>query len=99
MANFRGSNSAPAWSPDGRSLAVTLTREGHSQIFLMNADGSNVRRLTTSSGIDTEPAFSVDGASIYFTSDRGGGPQIYRMPVSGGAAQSVTFYGVYNFSA
>ena len=65
----------------------------------MNADGSNVRRLTTSSGIDTEPAFSTDGSSIYFTSDRGGGPQIYRMPVSGGSAQRVTFNGDYNISA
>jgi TolB protein len=43
VANFRGSNSAPAWSPDGKTLAVTLTREGNSQVFLMNADGGNVR--------------------------------------------------------
>ena len=33
VANFRGSNSAPAWSPDGRSLAVTLTREGTHMFF------------------------------------------------------------------
>src|SRR2546426_6590711 len=44
IANFRGSNSAPAWSPDGRRLAVTLSREGGSQIFLLNADGSGLRR-------------------------------------------------------
>ncbi|MCX7269891.1 MAG: Tol-Pal system protein TolB, partial [Burkholderiales bacterium] len=36
LANFKGSNSAPAWSPDGKTFAVTLTKEdGGSQIFLM----------------------------------------------------------------
>src|SRR6478752_618246 len=51
LANFRGSNSAPAWAPDGRTLAVTLSRDGGSQLYLLNADGSNVRRITTSSAI------------------------------------------------
>ena len=97
VANFKGSNSAPAWSVDGRQLAVTLTRDGNSQIYLVNADGSNVRRFTQSGGIDTEPEFSVDG-NVYFTSDRGGGPQVYRMPAGGGDAQRVTFKGDYNIS-
>jgi TolB protein len=97
-ANFRGSNSAPAWSPDGRTLAVTLSREGGSQIFLMNPDGTGVRRLTSSPAIDTEPRYSPDGRWLYFTSDRGGSPQIYRMPASGGEPQRVTFEGSYNVS-
>src|SRR6185295_15513822 len=72
------------------------SREGGSQIFLMNADGSALRRLTHSSAIDTEPRFSPDGQWIYFTSDRGGSPQVYRMPAAGGDAQRVTFEGSYN---
>jgi TolB protein len=55
-----------------------------------------VRRLTSSSAIDTEPRFSPDGQWIFFTSDRGGSPQVYRMPVSGGEPQRVTFEGSYN---
>jgi TolB protein len=97
-ANFKGSNSAPAWSLDGKTLAVALSREGGSQIFLINPDGSNVRRLTSSAAIDTEPRFSPDGQWIYFTSDRGGSPQIYRMPAAGGEPQRVTFEGSYNVS-
>jgi TolB protein len=97
-ANFKGSNSAPAWAPDGSKLAVALSRDGGSQLYLINPDGSNVRRLTQSSGIDTEPVFSPDGQSVYFTSDRGGSPQIYRMPANGGDAQRVTFEGSYNVS-
>jgi TolB protein len=97
-ANFKGSNSAPAWSPDGRTLAVSLSREGGSQIFTINPDGSRLRRLTSSSAIDTEPRYSPDGKWLYFTSDRGGSPQIYRMPSAGGEPQRVTFEGSYNVS-
>src|SRR5688572_4747618 len=97
-ANFRGSNSAPAWSPDGTRLAVCLSREGGSQVFTVNPDGSNLRRLTSSSAIDTEPRWSPDGKWLYFTSDRGGSPQIYRMPAGGGEPQRVTFEGSYNVS-
>jgi TolB protein len=99
VANFKGSNSAPAWSPDGRTLAVTLTRDGLSQLYLIDADGSGQpRRLTTSSGIDTEPTFAPDGRTIYFTSDRGGAPQIYRIATTGGDAVRVTFGSTYNVS-
>ena len=97
-ANFKGSNSAPAWAPDGKTLAVSLSREGGSQIFLVNPDGSGVRRLTSSAAIDTEPRYSPDGQWIFFTSDRGGSPQIYRMPAGGGEPQRVTFEGSYNVS-
>ncbi|MCM5570314.1 Tol-Pal system beta propeller repeat protein TolB [Burkholderiaceae bacterium FT117] len=99
VANFKGSNSAPAWSPDGRTLAVALTIDGLSQIYLIPSDGSAPpKRLTTSTSIDTEPVFTPDGSALYFTSDRGGSPQIYRMPVSGGDASRVTFSATYNVS-
>lgn len=98
LANFRGSNSAPAWSPDGRQLAVTLSRDGGSQLYVMGRDGEGVRRLTTSSAIDTEAAWSPDGKQIYFVSDRGGSPQIYRLPAAGGSAERVSFSGAYNIS-
>lgn len=98
VANFKGSIPAPAWSPDGRKLAVTLSKDGGSQIFTINADGSGVQRLTTGSGINTEPFFAPDGQTVYFTSDRGGSPQIYRTSLNGGDVQRVTFEGSYNVS-
>jgi TolB protein len=102
LANFRGSNSAPAWSPDGKQIAITLSRDGNSQIYVMDSAGTGEpRRLTQSSGIDTEPVFSPDGKSIYFVSDRGGSPQVYRMPAGGeaaGRAERMTFGGNYNIS-
>src|SRR3989442_8430912 len=98
VANYKGSNSAPAWSPDGKQLAAVLTKDGSSQIYLMNADGTNLRRVSFSDAIDTEPFFTPDGQSIYFTSDRGGSPQIYRMPAGGGEPVRMTFEGDYNVS-
>lgn len=98
VADFRGSNSAPAFSPDGQSLVMTLSREGGSQLFSIRRDGTGLRRLTQSSAIDTEAVFSPDGQQIFFVSDRGGGPQVYRMPAGGGSAERVTFNGSYNIS-
>ena len=100
VANFKGSNSAPAWSPDGKTLALTLSRDGGSQLFLLDVGSSSAepRRLATSTAIDTEPVFTADGRLIYFVSDRGGSPQIYKIPTTGGSAERVTFTGSYNIS-
>jgi TolB protein len=101
VASFKGSNSAPAWTPDGSELAVVLTKDGHSQIYMISADGTGpVRRLLTSSGIDTEPVFSADGQTMYFTSDRDGGPQIYRVSAtnSGEVPQRLTYGSTYAVS-
>ena len=98
VANFKGSNSAPAWSPDGRRLAIALARDGLTQIHMVNADGSDLRRILTSASIDTEPCFAPGGEAIYFTSDRSGSPQIYRMNTLGGDLRRVTFNGGYNIS-
>lgn len=100
VANFKGSNSAPAWSPDGKTLALTLSRDGGSQLNLLDVTvaGSQPRRIAQSSSIDTEPVFTADGKTIYFVSDRGGSPQIYRVPVTGGNPERVTFTGTYNIS-
>jgi len=66
VANFKGSNSAPAWAPDGSTLAVALTIDGLSQIYLIPSDGGGQpRRLTSSTSIDTEPVFTPDGRSLY----------------------------------
>ena len=97
IANEKGSNSSPVWAQSGNKLAVSLSKDGHTQIYTVNADGGNLKRVSNSAGIDSEANFAPDG-SIYFMSDRSGGPQIYRMNGEGGEAKRVTFTGNYNIS-
>ncbi len=92
-----GINGAPAFSPDGRQLVVTLGGvDGNLDIHVLDINTRQTRRLTTHRAIDTEGSWSPDGRYIYFTSDRSGGPQIYRVSVDGGTPERVTFEGSYN---
>ena len=97
VSNEPGINGAPSFSPDGRSLVVTLGgRDGNLDIYTLDLRSREKRRLTTHRAIDTEGSWSPDGRHIYFTSDRSGGPQVYRVPASGGSPERVTFEGSYN---
>jgi len=93
-----GVNSSPTFSPDGRMLALVLSRDtGNLDIHTLDLSTQVLRQLTTDAAIDTEPTWSTDGRSIYFTSDRAGGPQVYRVGTEPGArAQRVTYDRPYN---
>ena len=92
-----GINGAPAFSPDGRKLVLTLGgADGNLDIHVLDLSDRQLTRLTTNRSIDTEGSWSPDGRFIYFTSDRSGGPQVYRVPVAGGSPERVTFEGSYN---
>jgi TolB protein len=93
-----GVNQAPAFSPDGRKLALTLsTRDGNLDIYVLDLTTQALTRITDDPAIDTEPEWSKDGKSLYFTSDRAGGPQIYRISlVPGDHPRRLTFQGSYN---
>jgi TolB protein len=98
VSSRAGVNSAPTFSPDGRMLALVLSRDtGNLDIHTLDLSTQVLRQLTTDDGIDTEPEWSPDGRSIYFNSDRAGGPQVYRVGTEPGArAQRVTFDRPYN---
>src|SRR5437899_3468447 len=61
----------PSWSPDGKQLVFTGYDGGLSDLFVVNADGSNLRRLTNDKYADLEPSWSADGKTIAFATDRG----------------------------
>jgi TolB protein len=84
-------NSLPMFSPDGTRIAFTSNRDGNSEIYIMNADGSGLRRITNHPQIDTTPTWSPTGTQIAFTSDRGGTPSIYIVGVDGLGVRRVTF--------
>jgi TolB protein len=97
VSSRAGINGAPAFSPDGRKLVLTLGGvDGNLDINVLDLATRKATRLTTNRAIDTEGTWAPDGQSIYFTSDRSGGPQVYRMPVEGGTPERITFEGSYN---
>src|SRR5688572_9660784 len=93
-----GVNSSPSFSPDGRMLALTLSREvGNLDVHTLDLSTQVLRQLTTDDAIDSEASWSPDGRSIYFMSDRAGAPQIYRVGTEAGQrAQRISFEGAYN---
>lgn len=93
---FPGVNASPSWSPDGKQIALMLGKEGKSEIFLLNADGSNPRKLTKSHGNEATPRWSPDGKWIVFVSDRSGSPQLYIMRSDGSDVRRLTYEGNYN---
>lgn len=98
VANFKGSNSAPASAPDNRTIAAALTEHGGPQQIYLISDGKKAR-LRRSRGINTEPTFSPDGRHIVFTSDESTGqPQLYEYPLNGGQARRLTYGSNYNVS-
>lgn len=57
----------PQWSPDGSRIAYTANPDGNYDIFVMNADGSQVTRITSSPKDEIEHAWFPDGKRIAFT--------------------------------
>ncbi len=60
----------PSFSNDGTQIAFTSWRDGNADIYVMRADGSNVRRLTNHPAFDNYPVFSPDGTQVAFQSNR-----------------------------
>ena len=61
-------NSVPAWSPDGTKIAFASYRDENFEIYVMNADGKNLKNLTLHLDDDTCPTWSPDGTKIAFWS-------------------------------
>jgi TolB protein len=87
---------SPSWSPDGSKIAFVSDRSGNPQIYVMNSNGSGLRRIT-SSGYNTDPSWSPSREvnKIAFVRVEGGA-NIYTIDPSGGGEQRLTFGGGRN---
>ncbi|MEM8492915.1 MAG: S41 family peptidase [Pseudomonadota bacterium] len=88
----------PVWSRDGKHIAFASDRFGNLDVYVMSAEGTNLRRLTFHSTNDLPSDFSVDGSKILFSSARTDSaassyfptralPELYEVPAAGGTPQ------------
>ena len=74
----------------GTKIAFVSFRDGNSEVYVMNADGTGQTRLTNAAGPDTDPVFSPNGTKIAFVSTRDGYWEIYVMNADGTGQTNLT---------
>lgn len=88
--------SDPQISPDGGWIVFVVRKtdleanKGRSDLWLVRADGTGLRRLTSHAEADSEPRWAPDGESVWFISGRSGSSQVWSIRIDGGEARQVT---------
>jgi Tol biopolymer transport system component len=80
----------PDWSPDGQWLVFQTNSDGDWNIYLININGTGLRRLTDDQREDRRPAWSPDGTQVVFQSNRSGGFELYAVSAAGGETHRLT---------
>ncbi|MGC3957708.1 MAG: hypothetical protein QM813_07090 [Verrucomicrobiota bacterium] len=84
IAPYPGSNLSPAVSPDGKRVAMILSKSGTVDLYVGDVDGSSLKRLTKSREDESSPCWSPDGQWICFAGKIDGRRALYRIPAAGG---------------
>jgi TolB protein len=95
VAHYSGSNISPAASPDGSRVAMIMSRSGSPNVWVANADGSHLRKLTSTSE-DSSPCWSPDGQWICFATKIRERRVLAKVPADGGELQIVRTPGTPN---
>jgi len=84
-------NDHPAWSPKGSEIVFSAVVDGRRDIYVVNADDANLRRLTQTKDFDEfSPAWSPDGTQIVFQANPDGNWDIYIMNADGTGRRRLT---------
>lgn len=99
VANYPGLNTTADFSPDGRSVALTLSKDGNPELYVKTLSSGTLRRLTrTRNAAEVSPSWSPDGRQLVYVSDAPGMPQLYVIPARGGRGRRLTARGAENVS-
>lgn len=86
LVSALGSQSAPAWSPDGTRLVFLSDESATPDIYVLVLRTGTITRLTLDDAAEASPVFTADGRHVAFASNRSGVETLWRVPASGGAA-------------
>lgn len=86
------------WSPDGNHIAFLSTRDGNPEVYVMKANGSDVRRLTRTSGEEFQVVWSPKSDRLAFVSRTDGNPEVYTVDLKGEALTRLTYNEVDDLS-
>lgn len=91
LTNYNRDEYDPVWSPKGDRIAFVSNHPGNDEIFTMDANGGDHRRLTWNEWEwDKHPTFSPDGSQLAFFTNRSGPRQIFVMDVDGGNQRNIS---------
>ncbi len=91
-----GLNTSAAASPDGRRVAMILSKDGAPDVYVCDADGGSLKRLTATREDDSSPCWSPDGQWICFATKSKGRRMLCKVPAAGGETQRISTSGVSN---
>ncbi len=94
FARYGGANISPAVSPDGSKVAMILSKDGWTDLYVQNADGTGLKRLTKSPQDESSPCWSPDGNWICYASKDGEKRALRKISVNGGPSQVIPLGGV-----
>ncbi len=84
---------------DGQKIAFSSDHDGDSEIYVIDKDGANIKKLTDNQGYDGRPRWSPDGNKISFELDRDGGDwDIYIMNSDSSDSKPITTNSTGDFS-
>jgi TolB protein len=89
FARYGGSNMSPAASPGGSKVAMILSKDGWTDLYVSDADGTNLKRLTKSPQDESSPCWSPDGRWICFAAKEREHRTLCKVSPSGGAMQTI----------
>lgn len=96
-AAYPGVNSGGAISPDGRSMALVLSKDGNPDLYVKDLASGRLTRLTaTPNAVEGSPSWSPDSSRLVYVSDSTGSPQLYIVSRNGGQPTRLTTTGSQN---
>jgi TolB protein len=99
LASYGGLNTGAAVSPDGKDVALILSKDGNPELYIKNIRSGTLTRLTnTPRAAEASPDWSPDGSQIVYASDQNGTgrPQLFIISRTGGTPRRISNRGTEN---